>query len=106
MGIIAVLIYGIMACLSTLYPTVGSMWVGAVWLVLLGMAIAAVVGLLVGFLVMPSLASDEVRCNTALLGCGRVAPALVLGAPSMWCPYRGCVNLSPAAASCHSRSLC
>lgn len=65
MSIIAVLIYGIMACLSTLYPTVGSMWVGAVWLVLLGMAVAAVVGLLVGFLAMPSLASDEV--STALL---------------------------------------
>lgn len=60
MGIIAVLIYGIMVCLSTLYPDISSMWLNAVLNVVLGTVIAAVVGVLVGFLVMPSLASDEV----------------------------------------------
>jgi hypothetical protein len=60
MGIIAVLLYGIMVTLSMLYPDISSMWVGAVLLVNLGTVIAAVVCLLVGFLVMPSLASDEV----------------------------------------------
>jgi hypothetical protein len=60
MGIIAVLLYGIMVTLSTLYPDIGSMWIGAVLFVILGTVIAAVVCLLVGFLVMPSLASDEV----------------------------------------------
>lgn len=60
MGILAVLIYGIMVVLSTLYPDLGSMWVNAVWMLVLGMAVAAVVAMLVGFLVMPSLASDEV----------------------------------------------
>jgi len=60
MGIIAVLMYGIMVTLSVLYPTLSSMWVGAVLLVALGMFVAAVVGILVGWLVLPSLASDEV----------------------------------------------
>lgn len=61
MGILAVLIYGIMVTLSTLYPDLSSMWVGAVVMLVLGMAVAAVVAMLVGFLVVPSLASDEVR---------------------------------------------
>lgn len=60
MGIIAVLMYGIMVTLSVLYPTLSSMWVGAVLLVALGMFVAAVVGIVVGWLVLPSLASDEV----------------------------------------------
>jgi uncharacterized membrane protein YgaE (UPF0421/DUF939 family) len=69
MGIIAVLLYGIMVTLSMLYPDISSMWVGAVLLVNLGTFIAAVVCLLVGFLVMPSLASDEVSNSHTILSC-------------------------------------
>lgn len=64
MGVIAVLIYGIMVTLSTLYPDLSSMWVNAVLTVVLGMAVATVVAMLVGFLVLPSLASDEVSAGT------------------------------------------
>jgi hypothetical protein len=105
MGIIAVLIYGIMACLSTLYPTVGSMWVGAVWLVVLGTAVAAVVGLLVGWLVMPSLASDEV--STVLQWCGRCC-FCVSGWPECLPdghPHRA-FNPSAAGAPCNRRQPC
>jgi hypothetical protein len=69
MGIIAVLLYGVMVTLSTLYPDIGSMWIGAVLFVILGTVIAAVVCLLVGFLVMPSLASDEVSKGHTLSCC-------------------------------------
>lgn len=69
MGIIAVLLYGIMVTISTLYPDIGSMWIGAILLVILGTVIAAVVCLLVGFLVMPSLASDEVSKDHTLSCC-------------------------------------
>jgi hypothetical protein len=65
MGVIAILMYGIMVILSTLYPDLSSMWIKAMLSIVLGAMVAAGVGILVGFLVLPSLASDEVGYTAA-----------------------------------------
>lgn len=72
-GLLAVVMYGIMVLLSTLYSGLLAFWRSAVLLVALAMVVAAGVALLVGLLVAPSLASDEVRC------CSGCRPAAASG---------------------------
>jgi hypothetical protein len=67
MGNMALLTYGFSIIMSTLYPDLRTMWIKAVLCIVLGAMVAAGVAILVGFLVLPSLASDEVRqCCTYL----------------------------------------
>jgi hypothetical protein len=67
MGVIAILMYGIMVILSTLYPDLSTMWVKGMLSIVLGAMVAAGVGILVGFLVLPSLATDEVGHSCSFL---------------------------------------
>lgn len=79
MGVIAILMYGIMVILSTLYPDLSSMWIKAMLSIVLGAMVAAGVGILVGFLVLPSLASDEVgQC------CGPLTASVLTRAQLLW----------------------
>lgn len=61
MGVLAALMYGIIVLLGVVYSSLASFWLGAVGFVVLAMVVASGVSLLVGGLVAPSLASDQVR---------------------------------------------
>lgn len=90
MGVLAVLMYGIVVLLSTLYPNMSSMWVNSVLLVVAGMVVAAAISILIGFLVAPSLASDEVGLYECLQGRGQQRCWIT--------PIAGRVCLQPAVA--------
>lgn len=67
MSLLTIVLYGIMVVVSLLYPSLPALWLHAVGLVSLALVIGAVTALLIGFLVLPSLASDEVGWDTGLL---------------------------------------
>lgn len=60
LGVLAALMYGIIVLLGVVYNSLVAFWANAVGFVVLAMIVASLVSLLVGVLVAPSLATDEV----------------------------------------------